>query len=81
MFSLIIKAHLHFALLFICLIPHGHVYLCMYVCVYFQGFGPCQLLLKHAAYQRMLIFLLGPHRQSNQVLPSEFPLFMSEVYI
>uniref|UniRef100_A0A8B9K9Q5 Ubiquitin carboxyl-terminal hydrolase 24 n=1 Tax=Astyanax mexicanus TaxID=7994 RepID=A0A8B9K9Q5_ASTMX len=31
-----------------------------------RGFGPCQLLLKHAACQRMLIFLLGPNRQNNQ---------------
>ncbi|KAL6486199.1 hypothetical protein MHYP_G00055910 [Metynnis hypsauchen] len=31
-----------------------------------RGFGPCQLLLKHAAYRRMLIFLLGPNRQNNQ---------------
>lgn len=32
-----------------------------------QGCGPCQLLLKHSAYRRMLIFLLGPNRQNNQV--------------
>nr|XP_023674608.1 ubiquitin carboxyl-terminal hydrolase 24 isoform X1 [Paramormyrops kingsleyae] len=31
-----------------------------------RGYGPCQLLLKHAAYRRMLVFLLGPHRQNNQ---------------
>ncbi|KAG9350930.1 hypothetical protein JZ751_024819, partial [Albula glossodonta] len=31
-----------------------------------KGYGPCQLLLKHAAYRRMLIFLLGPNRQNNQ---------------
>ncbi|KAG7487731.1 hypothetical protein MATL_G00026610 [Megalops atlanticus] len=31
-----------------------------------RGYGPCQLLLKHAAYRRMLIFLLGPNRQNNQ---------------
>ncbi|KAJ0032236.1 hypothetical protein NQD34_002317 [Periophthalmus magnuspinnatus] len=31
-----------------------------------RGCGPCQLLLKHAAYRRMLIFLLGPNRQNNQ---------------
>ncbi|XP_056271460.1 ubiquitin carboxyl-terminal hydrolase 24 isoform X7 [Pseudoliparis swirei] len=31
-----------------------------------QGCGPCQLLLKHSAYRRMLIFLLGPNRQNNQ---------------
>ncbi|KAI1892010.1 hypothetical protein AGOR_G00149590 [Albula goreensis] len=31
-----------------------------------NGYGPCQLLLKHAAYRRMLIFLLGPNRQNNQ---------------
>uniref|UniRef100_A0A8C6PJW9 Ubiquitin carboxyl-terminal hydrolase 24 n=1 Tax=Nothobranchius furzeri TaxID=105023 RepID=A0A8C6PJW9_NOTFU len=33
----------------------------------FQGCGPCQLLMKHSAYRRMLIFLLGPNRQNNQV--------------
>ncbi|XP_029106559.1 ubiquitin carboxyl-terminal hydrolase 24 isoform X1 [Scleropages formosus] len=31
-----------------------------------RGSEPCRLLLKHAAYRRMLIFLLGPHRQNNQ---------------
>ncbi|XP_067368392.1 ubiquitin carboxyl-terminal hydrolase 24 isoform X5 [Channa argus] len=31
-----------------------------------RGCGPCQLLLKHSAYRRMLIFLLGPNRQNNQ---------------
>ncbi|KAM7388544.1 hypothetical protein PAMP_024711 [Pampus punctatissimus] len=31
-----------------------------------KGCGPCQLLLKHSAYRRMLIFLLGPNRQNNQ---------------
>ncbi|XP_048108000.1 ubiquitin carboxyl-terminal hydrolase 24 [Alosa alosa] len=31
-----------------------------------RGGEPCQLLLKHAAYRRMLIFLLGPNRQNNQ---------------
>ncbi|XP_076873154.1 ubiquitin carboxyl-terminal hydrolase 24 isoform X4 [Brachyhypopomus gauderio] len=31
-----------------------------------RGLGPCQLLLKHSAYRRMLIFLLGPNRQNNQ---------------
>ncbi|XP_029684387.1 ubiquitin carboxyl-terminal hydrolase 24 isoform X4 [Takifugu rubripes] len=31
-----------------------------------RGCGPCQLLLKHAAYRRMLVFLLGPNRQNNQ---------------
>ncbi|XP_071010438.1 ubiquitin carboxyl-terminal hydrolase 24-like isoform X1 [Oncorhynchus clarkii lewisi] len=31
-----------------------------------RGSGPCQLLLKHSAYRRMLIFLLGPNRQNNQ---------------
>ncbi|KAG7316677.1 hypothetical protein KOW79_020218 [Hemibagrus wyckioides] len=31
-----------------------------------RGFRSCQLLLKHAAYRRMLIFLLGPNRQNNQ---------------
>ncbi|KAM8875129.1 LOW QUALITY PROTEIN: ubiquitin carboxyl-terminal hydrolase 24 [Spinachia spinachia] len=31
-----------------------------------QGCGPCQLLLKHSAYRRMLVFLLGPNRQNNQ---------------
>lgn len=34
----------------------------------FQGCGPCQLLLKHSAYRRMLVFLLGVNRQNNQVL-------------
>lgn len=37
------------------------------ICAPFQGCGPCQLLLKHAAYRRMLVFLLGPNRQNNQV--------------
>uniref|UniRef100_A0A3B3YMA8 Ubiquitin carboxyl-terminal hydrolase 24 n=1 Tax=Poecilia mexicana TaxID=48701 RepID=A0A3B3YMA8_9TELE len=31
-----------------------------------RGCGPCQLLLKHSAYRRMLIFLLGLNRQNNQ---------------
>ncbi|XP_029904790.1 ubiquitin carboxyl-terminal hydrolase 24 isoform X2 [Myripristis murdjan] len=31
-----------------------------------RGYNPCQLLLKHSAYRRMLIFLLGPNRQNNQ---------------
>ncbi|XP_055363801.1 ubiquitin carboxyl-terminal hydrolase 24 isoform X3 [Betta splendens] len=31
-----------------------------------RGCGPCQLLLKHSAYRRMVIFLLGPNRQNNQ---------------
>ncbi|KAA0708793.1 Ubiquitin carboxyl-terminal hydrolase 24 [Triplophysa tibetana] len=31
-----------------------------------RGTGPCQLLLKHSAYRRMLAFLLGSNRQSNQ---------------
>uniref|UniRef100_A0A3Q3F0U1 Ubiquitin carboxyl-terminal hydrolase 24 n=1 Tax=Labrus bergylta TaxID=56723 RepID=A0A3Q3F0U1_9LABR len=31
-----------------------------------RGCGPCQLLLKHSAYRRMLMFLLGPNRQNNQ---------------
>ncbi|CDQ73523.1 unnamed protein product [Oncorhynchus mykiss] len=31
-----------------------------------RGSGPCHLLLKHSAYRRMLIFLLGPNRQNNQ---------------
>ncbi|KAK1795882.1 hypothetical protein P4O66_008991 [Electrophorus voltai] len=31
-----------------------------------RGVGPCQLLLKHSAYRRMLVFLLGPNRQNNQ---------------
>ncbi|XP_068174640.1 ubiquitin carboxyl-terminal hydrolase 24 isoform X2 [Antennarius striatus] len=31
-----------------------------------RGCGSCQLLLKHSAYRRMLIFLLGPNRQNNQ---------------
>uniref|UniRef100_A0A673MZ36 Ubiquitin carboxyl-terminal hydrolase 24 n=1 Tax=Sinocyclocheilus rhinocerous TaxID=307959 RepID=A0A673MZ36_9TELE len=31
-----------------------------------RGCGPCQLLLKHSAYRRMLVFLLGPNRQNNQ---------------
>nr|XP_054586030.1 ubiquitin carboxyl-terminal hydrolase 24 isoform X3 [Nothobranchius furzeri] len=31
-----------------------------------KGCGPCQLLMKHSAYRRMLIFLLGPNRQNNQ---------------
>ncbi|XP_028817089.1 ubiquitin carboxyl-terminal hydrolase 24 isoform X2 [Denticeps clupeoides] len=31
-----------------------------------RGYEPCQLLLKHAAYRRILIFLLGPNRQKNQ---------------
>ncbi|XP_051788643.1 ubiquitin carboxyl-terminal hydrolase 24 isoform X2 [Erpetoichthys calabaricus] len=30
-----------------------------------KGLQPCQLLLKHLAFKRMLIFLLGPVRQSN----------------
>lgn len=37
------------------------------ICAPFQGCGPCQLLLRHAAYRRMLVFLLGPNRQNNQV--------------
>lgn len=31
-----------------------------------RGCGPCQLLLKHSAYRRMLVFLLGSNRQNNQ---------------
>ncbi|KAM4629624.1 ubiquitin carboxyl-terminal hydrolase 24 isoform 3-T3 [Polymixia lowei] len=31
-----------------------------------RGYSPCQLLLKHSAYRRMLIFLLGSNRQNNQ---------------
>ncbi|XP_034036320.1 ubiquitin carboxyl-terminal hydrolase 24 isoform X2 [Thalassophryne amazonica] len=31
-----------------------------------RGYSFCQLLLKHSAYRRMLIFLLGPNRQNNQ---------------
>ncbi|XP_041648260.1 ubiquitin carboxyl-terminal hydrolase 24 isoform X3 [Cheilinus undulatus] len=31
-----------------------------------RGCASCQLLLKHSAYRRMLIFLLGPNRQNNQ---------------
>uniref|UniRef100_A0A3Q2ZND3 Ubiquitin carboxyl-terminal hydrolase 24 n=1 Tax=Kryptolebias marmoratus TaxID=37003 RepID=A0A3Q2ZND3_KRYMA len=31
-----------------------------------RGCSSCQLLLKHSAYRRMLIFLLGPNRQNNQ---------------
>ncbi|KAG1964608.1 ubiquitin carboxyl-terminal hydrolase [Pimephales promelas] len=31
-----------------------------------RGYGPCQLLLKHSAYRRMLVFLLGANRQNNQ---------------
>lgn len=31
-----------------------------------RGCSPCQLLLKHSAYRRMLVFLLGPNRQNNQ---------------
>ncbi|KAM9385228.1 ubiquitin carboxyl-terminal hydrolase 24 isoform 3-T3 [Pholidichthys leucotaenia] len=31
-----------------------------------KGYDPCQLLLKHSAYRRMLMFLLGPNRQNNQ---------------
>ncbi|XP_023809752.1 ubiquitin carboxyl-terminal hydrolase 24 isoform X2 [Oryzias latipes] len=31
-----------------------------------RGGSPCQLLLKHAAYRRMLVFLLGSNRQNNQ---------------
>ncbi|XP_056118772.1 ubiquitin carboxyl-terminal hydrolase 24 isoform X3 [Rhinichthys klamathensis goyatoka] len=31
-----------------------------------RGCGPCQLLLKHSAYRRMLVFLLGANRQNNQ---------------
>lgn len=37
------------------------------VCFCAQGCGSCQLLLKHSAYRRMLVFLLGPNRQNNQV--------------
>ena len=33
-----------------------------------QGFGPCQLLLKHAAYPRMRIYLLGPNLKNNQYI-------------
>lgn len=42
-----------------------------------QGCGPCQLLLKHAAYRRMLVFLLGPNRQNNQVNLSFFCVSIS----
>ncbi|XP_056131607.1 ubiquitin carboxyl-terminal hydrolase 24 [Lampris incognitus] len=31
-----------------------------------RGYAPCRLLLKHSAYRRMLIFLLGSNRQNNQ---------------
>ncbi|XP_028977659.1 ubiquitin carboxyl-terminal hydrolase 24 isoform X2 [Esox lucius] len=31
-----------------------------------RGSAPCQLLLKHSAHRRMLVFLLGPNRQNNQ---------------
>ncbi|XP_034559395.1 ubiquitin carboxyl-terminal hydrolase 24 isoform X6 [Notolabrus celidotus] len=31
-----------------------------------RGCGSCQLLLKHSAYRRMLLFLLGSNRQNNQ---------------
>ncbi|XP_061744458.1 ubiquitin carboxyl-terminal hydrolase 24 isoform X2 [Nerophis ophidion] len=31
-----------------------------------KGGEACQLLLKHSAYRRMLLFLLGPNRQNNQ---------------
>ncbi|XP_037554150.1 ubiquitin carboxyl-terminal hydrolase 24 [Nematolebias whitei] len=31
-----------------------------------RGCDSCQLLLKHSAYHRMLLFLLGPNRQNNQ---------------
>ncbi|KAK7150579.1 hypothetical protein R3I93_011730 [Phoxinus phoxinus] len=31
-----------------------------------RGCGPCQLLLKHSAYRRMLVFLLGANRPTNQ---------------
>uniref|UniRef100_A0A8C5CHF3 Ubiquitin specific peptidase 24 n=1 Tax=Gadus morhua TaxID=8049 RepID=A0A8C5CHF3_GADMO len=31
-----------------------------------RGSTSCQLLLKHAAYRRMLVFLLGANRQNNQ---------------
>ncbi|RVE73915.1 hypothetical protein OJAV_G00036080 [Oryzias javanicus] len=31
-----------------------------------RGGSPCQLLLKHCAYRRMLVFLLGSNRQNNQ---------------
>ena len=37
-----------------------------------QGSTSCQLLLKHAAYRRMLVFLLGANRQNNQVSSSGF---------
>lgn len=37
------------------------------LCVSVQGGAPCQLLLKHSAYPRMLVFLLGSNRQNNQV--------------
>lgn len=40
-----------------------------------QGCGPCQLLLKHSAYRRMLIFLLGSNRQNNQVKHFAFQRF------
>lgn len=40
-----------------------------------QGCGPCQLLLKHSAYRRMLVFLLGSNRQNNQVKQFAFQMF------
>lgn len=40
-----------------------------------QGSGPCQLLLKHSAYRRMLVFLLGSNRQNNPVKQFAFQMF------
>lgn len=52
---------------FPCLCPlRLHGFLCVLSSLS-QGCGPCQLLLKHSAYRRMLIFLLGANRQNNQV--------------
>lgn len=46
------------------------------LCVCVQGCAPCQLLLKHSAYRRMLVFLLGSNRQNNQVKIFAFQMIL-----
>lgn len=49
-------------------VKHCYQYFSLFSNFAQRGSGPCHLLLKHSAYRRMLIFLLGPNRQNNQVL-------------
>uniref|UniRef100_A0A673Y507 Ubiquitin carboxyl-terminal hydrolase 24 n=1 Tax=Salmo trutta TaxID=8032 RepID=A0A673Y507_SALTR len=47
-------------------VKHCYQYFSLFSNFAQRGSGPCHLLLKHSAYRRMLIFLLGPNRQNNQ---------------